>query len=93
MISYGCFCFGFGTLVIRICLELGIWDLDIVTGLGGRLAVGLWTLAPSTEVRILAPQPRLKESCPRCVGGLNPNKASYCQPAGKQQGGIILGNP
>ena len=28
-----------------------------VLGLGGRLAVGLWTLAPSTEVRILAPQP------------------------------------
>ena len=26
--------------------------------LGGRLAVGLWTLAPSTEVRILAPQPK-----------------------------------
>ncbi len=25
--------------------------------MGGRLAVGLWTLAPSTEVRILAPQP------------------------------------
>jgi hypothetical protein len=25
--------------------------------LGGRLAAGLWTLAPSTEVRILAPQP------------------------------------
>jgi hypothetical protein len=27
--------------------------------MGGRLAVGLWTLAPSTEVRILAPQPSL----------------------------------
>ena len=29
----------------------------LLEGLGGRLAVGLWTLAPSTEVRILAPQP------------------------------------
>ncbi len=28
----------------------------LLEGLGGRLAVGLWTLAPSTEVRILAPQ-------------------------------------
>ncbi len=27
--------------------------------MGGRLAVGLWTLAPSTEVRILAPQPMI----------------------------------
>jgi hypothetical protein len=25
--------------------------------LGGRLTAGRWTLAPSTEVRILAPQP------------------------------------
>lgn len=32
--------------------------------MGGRLAVGLWTLAPSTEVRILAPQPSCEPVSP-----------------------------
>lgn len=38
-------------------------------GLGGRLAVGLWALAPSTEVRILAPQFAFpcKKGCPKFV--------------------------